>query len=1177
MVNCPERERWELFLEDKLSANEEAILSEHLEDCSECALVLEELTAGASAVAGEVSPQFGSASRSGVGALRDLLPAQRPVSDATAPANAPRIPGFVIERELGRGGMGVVYLARQAQLNRRVALKVILAGEHAAQEHIVRFLAEAQTCASLRHEHIVRIYDVGHHAGLPYYAMEYIDGPNLAERARLQPLTPQQTASLVERLARAMHVAHRQGVIHRDLKPANILIEGGAAKEALVGKITDFGLAKRFEEAGGLTHAAEFLGTPDYMAPEQIDGGSTRLGPPTDVYAFGAILYFLLVGRPPFSAATPLETLAKVKNTEPEFPSLLQRALPRDLSTICLRCLEKSSQRRYSTAEALADDLARFLGGEPIQARPVSEWERLRKWAARNPAVTGLSALLLTVVFTALGLVIWQLQITEQARQRETQRADGEAKARREIQLLSSHQALDRGVQECRAGNIDDGLNSFRQALDLLPAGESDLEFAVRMNLAAWNERRCPVERGPKQGTTVRSVAFSPDGASLVTGNSGDVMGDGSKGQVLLWNARRFTGSSLLKIEHEGLVNCVAYSPSGDFVAVGGSDGTAAVHDTKSGKLRFPPLQHSSAIRSLAFRPDGQELAVGGGTELRIWNATTGEAARPPCVAPFEVTSLAWNPSGELILLGGLDSEKPPPGSGRAILLNLAGEAFGEPMIHDNPVSSVAFHPNGELLATGCHDGFVRLWNFKTQTLSGDTLAHAWPVNSLQFSSNGALLATASGRSEKKYRAGYGEIHIWDVVKRTRVVTPQYEPLSGNSQNMNSVAFSPDDRQVAAASQNGAAWLWTLPPPLKPRLTFKLGERADILYSPEGKRLLLTELSPRIRGFRHRPSTVHVVDPADGKLIASLPHAVSVKTRFRRDGKQFISLSFETGIAPTVHLWDAETGDRLPLPDDFGPALDDVCFPDDGRTAFTIDASGWFRAWNIDTWTPLAQSRPCLKPNERGTAFNNSGTRLLAADREQIRLVSLPECETIAVCNAVALQSAAFTRNQAEVVITFDPDRPQLLRLNATDGKAVATPPQPGERYQTALHLGFGRFLCDLGNGTSSQHWEAAEGRTGVRFPMREQCALHPSGDYLASTEGGVGSGMQLWSLLGKPLGPPIPHAFLHAVEFSPSGEDLVTSSFDGSIGIWKTHKPFGSDTSAKAGSLTDSGDSALK
>jgi serine/threonine-protein kinase len=292
------------------------------------------------------------------------------------------VPGYEVLGELGRGGMGVVYRARQVALDRVVALKMVLAGCHAGPDELSRFRAEARAVARLSHPHVVQIHEVGEAGGLPFLSLEFVEGGSLAERLRAGPMAFPEAARLVAGLARAVEAAHRRGIVHRDLKPANVLLAPDGTP-----KITDFGLAKHLQGDSQQTASGAILGTPSYMAPEQAAGKRGKVGPAADVYSLGAILYELLTGRPPFQAATALDTVIQLTEEEPVPPRKLRPQAPRDLETICLKCLEKEPTRRYASAGALADDLRRYLDGEAILARPPGPWGRLHRWAARQPAL----------------------------------------------------------------------------------------------------------------------------------------------------------------------------------------------------------------------------------------------------------------------------------------------------------------------------------------------------------------------------------------------------------------------------------------------------------------------------------------------------------------------------------------------------------------------------------------------------------------------------------------------------------------------------------------------------------------------------------------------------------------------------------------------------------------------
>jgi serine/threonine protein kinase len=321
----------------------------------------------------------------------------------STPADQEIVPGYEILRELGRGGMGVVYKARQISLQRVVALKMILSGAHARTRDLDRFRSEAQAVARLHHPNIVEIYEFGEHQDLPYYSLEFVEGGNLARKIRGRSLPPLDAARIAEELARAIHYCHQRGILHRDLKPSNILLTADG-----VPKIGDFGLAKQLEIAGGdLTKSGMVMGTPSYMAPEQTQGRSRDIGPHTDIYALGAILYEMLAGRPPFKADSVLETMEQVGSLEPAPPSRFQSKVPRDLETICLKAMAKEPHRRYRSALALAQDLERFQSGESILARREGTLPRLWRKVRRRPLT---AAAFLLVIALAVGFIAFLIQ-----------------------------------------------------------------------------------------------------------------------------------------------------------------------------------------------------------------------------------------------------------------------------------------------------------------------------------------------------------------------------------------------------------------------------------------------------------------------------------------------------------------------------------------------------------------------------------------------------------------------------------------------------------------------------------------------------------------------------------------------------------------------------------------------
>jgi serine/threonine-protein kinase len=365
----------------------------------------------------------------------------------------PSVPGYEIIAEIGRGGMGVVYKARHVRLDRLVALKMILAGAHASAEQIARFHIEARAVAQIQHPGIVQIHEDGDHEGLPYFSLEYVPGGSLAQLIGGRPQQPHAAATMVMELCRAMAEAHVRGIIHRDLKPANVLLTLDGKP-----KITDFGLAKQMEGDSKQTRTGAIMGTPSYMAPEQAWGKTHDVSPLSDQYALGAILYEMLVGRPPFQGATAMETLELARNQEPVPPTRLQPKVPKDLETICLKALQKDPAKRFPQAAAMSADLRRFLDGEPIVARPVGATERLWRWCKRNPRVAGLAAAVVVMLLTiaagsaafAASLKRLNGQLTDSYREEASARETAQANEREAIKARNAAIAAAKAEAEAR-------------------------------------------------------------------------------------------------------------------------------------------------------------------------------------------------------------------------------------------------------------------------------------------------------------------------------------------------------------------------------------------------------------------------------------------------------------------------------------------------------------------------------------------------------------------------------------------------------------------------------------------------------------------------------------------------------------------------------------------------------
>jgi serine/threonine protein kinase/WD40 repeat protein len=1081
---------------------------------------------------------------------------------ASLPTILPNLPGFELVSELGRGGMGVVYKARQLGLNRLVAIKMIRGGEFADADAQARFRDEAEVIAKLQHPNIVQVFTIGTQQsplgeglGCPYFVEEFVEGGNLAECLAGKPQSPADAAWFIEVLARAVHYAHERGILHRDLKPANILLSllpqqpcsnsdekdlsTPGSLRSLIPKITDFGLAKQLDVAvPARTIDGTVLGTPEYIAPE-VARGDKAIGPGVDIYALGVILYEMLTGRRPFQGTSALDTFELARQQEPVPPRRLQPKTPLDLQTICLQCLAKNPQHRYPSAVALANDLQRFQSGEPIEARPAGFIERSWRWAKRRPAVAALlAAIVLLSVSSVCSITVALLYALSGWREADHQRhqavvkqseaeeqrrrtQEEQVKAERRREEAESSLYISRIAQarlEARQANFA----TAGQLLDLCLPRDSDSkdrrawEWHYLRGLLHSDLLTIPSAHFP----IVSDVALSPDGEWLATAG-GSPFGTRPSDRVRVWRAfGPEAGTSVCEFPHPTMVMSVVFAKGGQDLVWAGMDRLVVQASLKTHQVsqtRVLPRGFSPATLS----PDGRFYAAwSSGQRICVWEIDSGQEILSVPTSADSIT-LAFAADGKRLAIHTDTLRVWDVAAGRELRNYPHSEQRqGRP----------AFSPNGALLALGSPSGLVRIYETETGYLLHSLSGHSGGVLAVTFCPDSRWLCTAGSDQA---------IRVWDARSGAEI-----RSLVGHQGRISSLCFHPSGNFVASGGeQPGDVKVWDLTRPqeylavhLPPQ---ELGDLGAIGFDEEAGVLRISSSGGWL--YSNRADTGVSAEPTDVP-VAKRWIVPSVRNAFSADARLFATVDNED--PRLVNLHDTRTGIRLHRLEHDHEALN-LAFSRDGRR-LGCSASRWtagVEERQIKVWDTTDGRAVAAIPCRRLPIANPNGVAALSADG---RYLAFDEC-------TLRTQQGRQAEFQAEVVL-YELSTGQRLQLQAFDSLVRCLAFSPDDRSLAIATERHGISVYDIG----TQRWFHREPLSGSDAETKWELAYSPDGRRLAAVSR---TQVHLWDLSSGQLvlvlrGAPPRHrdvGFNPRIVWNRDGSRLAATNWNRTASIWDT------------------------
>ena len=1023
---------------------------------------------------------------------------------------------FEIRDRLGAGAFGTVYQAYDPTLDREVALKVPHPEKLQTKKDKERFFREAKASAQLRHPNIVPVYDAGVDGDTYYMASAFIEGQTLEEAIKKERPDFARSVQVVRDLAGALQYAHHLNIIHRDIKPANIMIDGNGDP-----LLMDFGLARFSDSEEKFTVAGALMGTPAYMSTEQASRRNDEVGPLSDQYSLGVVLYELLVGDPPFTGPPEL-VISLVINQEPPAPRGTDQEIPKDLETICLKAMSKRSEHRFIDCAELSDDLRRWQEGEPIHARRISPAERLTRWCKRNPLPAGLATAVALTLFAGIFATSSFAVIANTQKNRANQNAGiaerraGEAEAARnnaeterrraeetalvaERERKRAEQQLFRTRRSRYAAQIavaqrDIKDHDYAHAMRVLNSTASELRGWEYEHVVSTLKRRVAGLMG--HDGSVRCAVFSPDGSLIASGSEDHT--------VRIWDSATGKQSAVLR-SHDDTVFGVAFSPDGRLVASGSGDHTIKVWDVSGREETVTLRGHSEDVLAVAFSPDGQQLVSGSGDKtIKVWDIANGEEVFTLSGHTDVVGSVAFSPNGEHVASGSHDhTVRVWDVSTRESIHTFNGNT--------GFVYSVAFSPDGERIVSGTEYYLVMVWDARTgqQVLALD--GHVGRVHSVAFSRDGRRIVSGAGTYNRTHPS---EIKIWDAITGQLIAT-----LKGRTEPLWiwTVAFSPDGRRIVSGSQDGLVKVWE---PGVPEETLSLDVNRGPVYTL--KTLVYSvDFSPDSRRIvsGNEYYLAKIWDASDGREIHTLRgHPGRVySVAFGPFGRQVVSSGgvFDRSQPGSIRVWDAGSGkETFKIQWHSEPTwIQTAVVSPDGRHIVAGGEDNLLTIWNAKT-----QNKVRTLSGHAGTVWR------VAFSPDGSRLVSGSEDRTVKVWDAATGENVTtFTGHTGGVFgVAFSPD---------------------GQRVGSASHDKTVR-LWDV---TTGDELFTARGHTGSVFGV----AFSPEGQRMVSCSSDstvklwdVSTGEEMLTLCGHMNG-------VQSVAFSPDGRRIAAGGGDSVVKVW--------------------------